>query len=65
MPNFSTILTWVAEDRSGFHAMYTRARTIQAYNLAERALAEAMSARGNEDAAAARLRFDALEAVRD
>jgi len=28
--------------------------------LAERALAEAMSARGNEDATAARLRFDAL-----
>jgi hypothetical protein len=60
MPKFSTILTWAAEGRGGFHAMYTRARMIQAQNLAERALAEAMSARGNEDAAAARLRFDAL-----
>jgi hypothetical protein len=60
MPNLSAILTWVAEDRGGFHAMYTCARTIQAHNLAERALGEAMSARCNEDATAARLRFDAL-----
>jgi hypothetical protein len=59
-PNFSTVMQWVIEDRGGFHAMYTRARTIQAHNMAERALAEAMSARGNEDATAARLRFDAL-----
>jgi hypothetical protein len=59
-PNFSTVMQWVIEDRGGFHAMYRRAREVQAHNLAERALAEAMSARGNEDATAARLRFDAL-----
>jgi hypothetical protein len=60
MPSFATVENWVIDDRGGFHAMYRRAREVQAHNLAERALAEAMSACGNEDAAAARLRFDAL-----
>jgi hypothetical protein len=59
-PNFSTVMQWVIEDRGGFHAMYKRAREVQAHNLAERAIAEAFSARGNEDTQAARLRFDAL-----
>jgi hypothetical protein len=59
-PNFSTVMQWVIEDRGGFHAMYRRAREVQAHNLAERAIAEAFFARGNEDAQAARLRFDAL-----
>jgi hypothetical protein len=59
-PHFSTAMQWVMDDRGGLHAMYRRAREVQAHNLAERALAEAMSARGNEDATAAHLRFDAL-----
>jgi hypothetical protein len=57
VPNLSTVLEWARDDRGGFAVMYRRARETQAHNLAERALAEAMSARGNEDAAAARLRF--------
>jgi hypothetical protein len=59
-PHFSTVMQWVVDDRDGFQAKYRCAREVQAHNLAERALAEAMSARGNEDAQAARLRFDAL-----
>jgi hypothetical protein len=59
-PHFSTVMQWVVDDRDGFQAKYRCAREVQAHNLAERALAEAMSVRGNEDATAACLRFDAL-----
>jgi hypothetical protein len=56
-PNFSTVMQWVIEDRGGFHAMYRRAREVQAHNLAERALEIAFTA---TDAQKGRLAFDAL-----
>ncbi len=55
--SFATAMQWVIDDRGSFHAMYRRARDIQAHNLAEQAVEAALTA---IDAHKARPAFDAL-----
>lgn len=59
MPDESSVRLWAMHDICGFNAAFAKARELQAHAIAERAVAEGMSAIDNQDAAAARLRFDA------
>jgi hypothetical protein len=57
VPNLSTVLEWVRDDRGDFGAMYRRARETQAHVLAEQVVEAAFTA---PDPQQGRLRFDAL-----
>jgi hypothetical protein len=59
MPDESTVRLWAINDVCGFGRVFAQARELQAHSMAEDAIDEAVSAVDNQDAPAARLRFDA------